>query len=42
MTDHTLSRRPDVAQLLSDLPAPKLALNCQGALTATEMARLLA
>lgn len=42
LDDQTLNKRPEVAQLISDLPAPKLALNCQGALSATEMARLLA
>jgi len=32
----------DIRRLISDLPKPKLALNCIGGFTATEMARVLA
>lgn len=40
--DNLLRHRPEIHSTISDLAAPKLALNCQGAMTATEMARLLA
>jgi trans-2-enoyl-CoA reductase len=38
--DHMLGT-PEYRRLVSDLPAPRLALNCIGGPTATEMARTL-
>lgn len=35
-------RTPEFRKLIADLPKPKLALNCVGGDTSTEMARLLA
>jgi len=41
VVDEEFIRKPEFKKLLSDLPKPKLALNCTGGPSATEIARLL-
>jgi len=41
VSDELVNKRDEFRKVISDLPKPKLALNCVGGETATEMARLL-